>query len=172
MNGPAEQTNDHSSTRQGHTILLPHLRATWRLGKELAAYFSHYPPFPLFLEGDLGCGKTTLVRALVDHLPGSDRAEVNSPSFNICNVYPTLPPVAHFDLYRLSETGPDESLFEYLADPSLLVIVEWAQHLASLWWPPEYLRMILMSHGSGRSLKITPCGSGPRALCDTLLNLV
>jgi len=171
LNGPAEQTNDQSRKRRNRTILLPHLQATWQLGKELAAYFSHHPPFPILLEGDLGCGKTTLVRALVDHLPGSDRAEVNSPSFNICNIYPTQPPVAHFDLYRLSETGPDESLFEHLADPSLLVIVEWAQHLASFWWPPEYLRMAFLSQGLERSLEITSCGSGPENLCGTLLNL-
>jgi tRNA threonylcarbamoyladenosine biosynthesis protein TsaE len=151
---------------------LPHLQATWRLGRELAAYFSHHQPFPLLLEGDLGCGKTTLVQALVDHLPGSELAEVNSPSFNICNVYPTQPPVAHFDLYRLDETGPDESLFEYLADPTVLVIVEWAQHLAWLWRPPEYLRMAFTSLGSKRSLKITPCGAGPENLYGTLQSLV
>ncbi len=151
---------------------MPHLQATWRLGKELAAYFRHHPPLPIFLEGDLGCGKTTLVRALVQHLPGSEQAEVNSPSFNICNLYPTQPPVAHFDLYRLGEIGPDESLFEQLADPSVLVIVEWAQYLPSSCWPPEYLCLELFWPDRHRSLRLKPCGPGAQNLCNTLLSLV
>ena len=57
----------------------------------------------VLMNGQLGAGKTTFVRALVELLPGSENAEVGSPSFNLVNLYPTTPPVAHFDLLLRSE---------------------------------------------------------------------
>lgn len=87
-------------------------------------------PPTVLLYGDLGAGKTTMVRGLVGGLPGSEEAEVTSPSFNIVNHYPTSPPVAHVDLYRLeSGTRLDDELLEVLEDPGALVLVEWAERL-------------------------------------------
>ncbi|MCF8104754.1 MAG: tRNA (adenosine(37)-N6)-threonylcarbamoyltransferase complex ATPase subunit type 1 TsaE [Desulfohalobiaceae bacterium] len=113
-------------------IFLENEEQTRRLGKLLARALRRFGPCPVFLEGTLGAGKTTLVRGLVEHLPGGEKAEVSSPSFNLVNVYPTDPETVHIDLYRTGNTGLDESVDEYLAQTQSLVLVEWSEFL-----PPE-----------------------------------
>src|SRR5262245_20009438 len=59
------------------------------------------------LTGTLGAGKTTFVRACVQHLAGSP-IRVASPTFVLHQSYPNLSPsVDHFDLYRLQK--PDQA---------------------------------------------------------------
>lgn len=63
------------------------------------------------LQGDLGAGKTTLVRTLIEQLTPMGHAPVRvvSPSFVLHQTYPNLPiPVEHFDLYRLDNAGEKE----------------------------------------------------------------
>ncbi len=80
------------------------------------------------LIGDLGSGKTFLVRAIAAEL-GADPLEVSSPSFAIVHEYPrpTGPPIIHIDGYRLSDK-PREwmeiGIPELLAQPGLKLI-EW-----------------------------------------------
>lgn len=82
-------------------IKLVGLGDTIRLGRWFADSLPTYPALrALLLRGPLGSGKTTFTRALVEALPGSASAEVASPSFTVCNHYPTIPPVLHCDLYR------------------------------------------------------------------------
>jgi len=134
---------------------LPDSTATVTLGKELAKQFAatSCPP-ALLLQGDLGSGKTTLVRGLVESLPGADQAEVSSPSFNIFNLYPTTPPVAHFDLYRLEGMPPDDALFECFDNPQMLTIVEWIQFLDKEEWPSNALHLIWTPSETGRDVTI------------------
>ena len=77
------------------------------------------------LSGDLGAGKTTLVRAMIAHLAGGAEIEVPSPTFTLVQTY-DLPHFAlvHADLYRLS--GPDE-LAELGIDDlaGAVVVMEW-----------------------------------------------
>ena len=81
------------------------------------------------LIGDLGAGKTFLVRAIAAEL-GADPLEVSSPSFAIVHEYP-LPggraPIIHIDGYRLSENRREWmeiGIPEMLAGPGLKLI-EW-----------------------------------------------
>lgn len=111
------------------TFALPDERATERLGKTLAQVALQSPLSAIFLKGTLGAGKTTLVRALVSALPGGSLAEIASPSFTICNLYTTEPPVHHFDLYRLEPFTLDENLEESLDNGSALTIIEWSEQL-------------------------------------------
>ena len=91
------------------TFVLESLDDTARLGTLLAGMMQNAPQVrALLLQGDLGSGKTTLTRSLVAALPGGDQAEISSPSFTICNNYPTCPPVLHCDLYRCPASLPDE----------------------------------------------------------------
>lgn len=78
----------------------------------------------ILLDGDLGSGKTTFVRALVDCLGGAD---ASSPSFTIENIYPTDRwPVHHYDFYRLPALGLEGStLAEVIARGDSLVLIEW-----------------------------------------------
>ena len=74
------------------TFVLESLDDTARLGTLLAGMMQNAPQVrALLLQGDLGSGKTTLTRSLVAALPGGDQAEISSPSFTICNNYPTCP---------------------------------------------------------------------------------
>lgn len=103
---------------------------TLAFGRELGQRLVSIRPLPtILLFGDLGAGKTTMVRGLVGGLPGNEEAEVTSPSFNIVNHYPTTPPVAHVDLYRLEHGSPGDELEEVLEDERALVLVEWAERL-------------------------------------------
>lgn len=91
------------------------------------------------LDGDLGSGKTTFVRALVDCLGGAD---ASSPTFTIENVYPTKRwPVHHYDFYRLSSLGLEGSaLGEVIARGDSLVLIEWPELVRQL-LPDDCLRL-------------------------------
>ena len=143
--------------------------ATLELGRILArALAGTGQPPALLLQGELGSGKTTLVRGLVESLPGADMAEVSSPSFNIFNLYPTTPPVAHFDLYRLEGMPPDDALFEHMEDTATLTVVEWVQFLSRDQWPEEALLLTWRPAKTGRSLTMHAMGKAARELIESL----
>ena len=108
-------------------VALPDEAATQRLGRMLSRALR--PGDALCLTGPLGAGKSTLARALVRALTTPEE-EVPSPTFTLVQFYdgPDFP-VAHFDLYRL--TDPDEAyeigLEEALEDGAALI--EWPQRL-------------------------------------------
>ena len=113
------------------------------LGRALASCLREAPSLRcILLRGDLGSGKTTLTRLLVNTLPGGDRAEISSPSFTLCNVYPTTPPVCHCDLFRAGSAVPDE-ISEILDAGDMAMVVEWAEHLPVAWLPHEFLDICL-----------------------------
>ncbi|MFP4657621.1 MAG: tRNA (adenosine(37)-N6)-threonylcarbamoyltransferase complex ATPase subunit type 1 TsaE [Desulfonatronovibrionaceae bacterium] len=109
----------------------------------------------ILLQGELGAGKTTFVRELVIRLPGGDKAEVSSPSFNLVNYYPTRPEVAHFDLYRLEHSGLDPDLEEEIIDPGFkLLLVEWGNRLLKSLLPKNRLYLTFNIRPLGRELTI------------------
>ena len=77
-----------------------------RLGMSLAAFLKGDEI--IYLQGELGAGKTTLVRGLLRGLGFEGR--VTSPTFNLMNVYSSQPPVYHFDFYRLAGGDLDLAL--------------------------------------------------------------
>lgn len=85
------------------------------------------------LDGELGAGKTTFVRALVESLGGAANA-VSSPTFMLLNIYTTpRMPVFHLDAYRLGGADDLEAIgFEELLERGGLVIVEWASRVDTL----------------------------------------
>lgn len=148
---------------------LKNSEATIRLGRILAKKLSKTTnPPALLLQGDLGSGKTTLVRGLVESLPGSDMAEVSSPSFNIFNLYPTTPPVAHFDLYRLEGMEPDDTFFECLEDEEAVTVVEWVQFLDRDLWPDHALFLKWEPSETGRSLTLHAMGEAANGILRSL----
>lgn len=127
---------------------------TARIGARLAALLS-VPAF-VALYGELGTGKTALVRGLGEALGARD---LTSPTFTILCEYDTSPRLVHMDAYRLSGA---EELFaigfeEYLHEPALLLL-EWAERV------PEALpaeRLDIHIEGSGnepRALRFVPRG--------------
>lgn len=125
------------------------------------------PPVALLLQGQLGSGKTTLVRGLVSALPGAGEAEVSSPSFNLVNLYPTRPQVAHFDLYR-QEARPPEEFDELLGQPGTLFVVEWIDRVEEKLWPDEALHVKWVPVPSGRALEIRAWGKAAGGLLKSL----
>jgi tRNA threonylcarbamoyladenosine biosynthesis protein TsaE len=104
--------------------------ATRRLGTQLAALVR--PGDVVALWGDLGSGKTTLARALIQALVGEDE-EVPSPTFTLVQTYDGPEATLwHFDLYRLER--PEDSLELGLEDALAdgLVLIEWPERLGRL----------------------------------------
>ena len=138
------------------TVPLADVPATLAFGKRvgqalLAARDVGCPLRFILLFGELGSGKTTLTRGIVEALPGGENAEVSSPSFTVCNEYPTRPLVIHCDLYRDEDAGgfasglPDEAWDVLERSASALVLVEWAQRLRPADLPLERLDIRLES---------------------------
>ena len=81
--------------------------------------------------GEMGAGKTTLIRAICDALGVTDT--VTSPTFAIVNYYRGPRPLAHFDLYRI-HTENDlaaAGFYDYL-DMGAVVACEWSENCADL----------------------------------------
>lgn len=117
----------------------------------------------MLFTGPLGSGKTSCIRDIVRELPGSEKAEIASPSFSVCNRYPVTPSVLHCDLYRTGTSIPEEIL-EALDEPDTAVLVEWAEFLPESLRPASYLSLSLAMEGSGRILSITAEGEARDAL--------
>lgn len=150
-------------------LLLPAPEDTLALGAVLGhALAAAAKPVALLLQGPLGAGKTTLVRGLVSALPGAAEAEVASPSFNLVNLYPTRPQVAHFDLYRMEASHPLEEFEELLAQPGTLIVAEWIERVEEKLWPDEALHMKWGAVPSGRALEIRAWGKAASGLLLSL----
>jgi tRNA threonylcarbamoyladenosine biosynthesis protein TsaE len=106
----------------------------------------------VLLDGDLGTGKTTLVRGICAEL-GVPAADVQSPTFALQHTYCGRFPIAHMDLYRVedpAELAP-VGLDLALHDEAALVLVEWPA-IARKLWPPHAIRLRLTLAADGTRL--------------------
>jgi tRNA threonylcarbamoyladenosine biosynthesis protein TsaE len=113
------------------------------VGARLAAVLR--PGDVIALSGELGAGKTTLARAILEAL--GHRGEVPSPTFTLVQTYPDLAlPITHADLYRLGHPAEAEALDldDWLAEGALLL--EWPERLEGALWP-DALRLRLEGAG-------------------------
>lgn len=144
---------------------LPDAAATARLGKALARLVA--PQDVLALWGDLGAGKTSVARALIQaRMAASGPVEdVPSPTFTLVQTYETEGlPIWHADLYRLKD--PDE-LIELGLDDALetgLLLLEWPDRMGDD-LPDQRLDIELREEGDGRQVKLT----GPAFLWEERL---
>lgn len=109
--------------KQTHaTCLLKHLKSTKYFASLLVPHL--VPGDVLLLEGDLGVGKTTFVRFLIEAMGGSSE-EVVSPSFTLVQPYNTTPPCFHCDFYRLKSQDElrELGLEEMIANG--VTVIEW-----------------------------------------------
>lgn len=156
------------SLEKSLTLSLEGPEATLTLGARLGDLLVRHHVSALLLFGRLGCGKTTLVRGLISDLPGGHRAEVSSPSFTLCNLYPTKPAVAHCDLYRSDIPLPLPEEAEDVLESNGLVIVEWAERLPSAERPVNRLDIRLIPCQEGRLATLYPHGDAARCLVTEL----
>lgn len=99
-------------------------RGTMTLGKRIAKVLS--PPFLLGLMGELGSGKTTLVKGIA---AGLGVKRVRSPSFTIIQRHSGRVPLYHVDLYRVDSAHEivPLGLLDVFFDSRAIVVVEWAE---------------------------------------------
>jgi tRNA threonylcarbamoyladenosine biosynthesis protein TsaE len=103
--------------------LITHSAAeTEDVGKRLAADLG--PGDVVLVTGELGSGKTTLVRGAARALGVTD--PVTSPTFTIGQTYGGRVPVSHLDLYRLADLGQeDPALLDDYVTPESVTFIEW-----------------------------------------------
>lgn len=119
---------------------------TIAFGRNLAAALPR--DCALALSGDLGTGKTTLVRGIAEGL--EVRQNVTSPTFALYALYQGSRQLLHLDAYRLRSDAEAEDLMldEFLRSPFLLV-VEWPERVADFLqsFPVFHLRMAILAPG-------------------------
>ncbi len=144
-------------------LLLKSVAATRRLGRKLGAALE--PGDFVALTGDLGAGKTVLVKAMAEGAQVPEPA--TSPTFALVNVYQGRLKLQHLDLYRL--TGPAE-LFaigfdDLVAEPGAATVCEWAEKAAQA-LPADRLE-IALEHAGDTHRRARLTATGPRG--DRLL---
>lgn len=130
-------------------MFLPDEAATRALGAELAVKLSAGDI--VLLIGELGAGKTTLVRGLLEGL--KHVGVVRSPTFNLVQTFDTAPPVMHADLYRVSSTR-DIGLEEYF--DTHVCLIEWPDRDPSIFDSRDTWRIEIAFEGEGRRATVRP----------------
>jgi len=132
------------SVRPGEALTAPEM-AVW--GRELALTLE--PGAVVALHGELGAGKTTLVRAMCDALSVRDMAAVTSPTFAVLHEYDTPNGiVVHADLYRLRTSAELEQLgWDELVATALVTFVEWPERADG--YLPSNARHVWLAHVPG-----------------------
>ena len=136
-------------------------RETIAIGGEIAQLISS--PSLFFLRGDLGAGKTTLVKGIAQALDAADPDEVTSPTFTLVHEYDGHRRVDgkehdiklyHIDLYRIQDERQLETIgFDELATEDAILLVEWGEKF------PNVVKRsdgeILIEHAGGDTRNIT-----------------
>lgn len=132
-------------------LKLPDAESTLRLGEALAAGAA--PGRVLFISGDLGAGKTTLVRGLLRGLGHAGRAK--SPTYALVEPYTfSSLDLYHFDFYRFKDKSEWLNLgFREHFNPRSLCVVEWPEKAGELLSPPD-LRIRLEFEGDARRARL------------------
>lgn len=143
-------------------LQLPDAASMEALGLRLAPVLDHAI---VYLQGELGAGKTTLARGILRGL--GHTGKVRSPTYTLVEPYALADlTVYHLDLYRLSD--PEELEWLGIRDLSRgdeLLLVEWPDHGAGH-LPPADLVIAIEYHGAGRMLHVqalTPRGKSMAA---------
>ena len=114
-------------------ITIPNLADVPNAARQLATALAESGQTIVAFEGEMGAGKTTLIRALCAELDVKD--DVSSPTFALVNEYRDGhgQPVYHFDFYRLdsAEEAAQLGAVEYF-DSGYLCLVEWPARVAEL----------------------------------------
>ena len=116
----------------------------------------------IFLFGELGSGKTTFVRSLINQLQEKNKmkkTEVTSPTFNLLNEYEIQNlKIMHYDLYRLKNDKEINQLGIFQEDEKVISIIEWPEKIAKR--IKDRLEITFYYHDEVESRKIDIKGHG------------
>ena len=118
-------------------------------------------PQLLILRGDLGTGKTTLVKGIAQALEAADADEVTSPTFTLLHEYhgeQNGKPVKlfHLDVYRLEGERQLETLgLDELLTPDALMLIEWGEKFKSILKKATGEIAITSTGGDARKITVT-----------------
>ncbi len=133
------------------TLNIPSEQAMQQLGQRMAKLLR--PGDVVFLQGELGAGKTTLARGILQGLGYQDH--IKSPTYTIVEPYQIdNTSVYHFDLYRINT--PEELLdmgIEDYFNKASLVLIEWPEK-ASVLLPKPTVTCKIETESAGRSIEI------------------
>jgi len=158
--------------RGGVRVRLQGQAAQIDFGRRIAAHL--HPPCNVYLQGDLGTGKTTLVRGILRGL--GHTGPVRSPTYTLLEPYALgAMCLYHLDLYRLGD--PEE--LEYLGlrdllDGRNLLLVEWPERGRGVLPAPD-LTIRIEHAGEARSLDLAthgPCGMALAAIEPSLADSI
>ncbi|WP_295399641.1 tRNA (adenosine(37)-N6)-threonylcarbamoyltransferase complex ATPase subunit type 1 TsaE [uncultured Thiocystis sp.] len=148
-------------------IRLKDPEAQLAFGARLAALLP--PACVIYLEGDLGTGKTTLTRGILRGL--GQRGAVRSPTYTLIEPYQVSSgPVYHLDLYRLAD--PEELEYLGLRDlmgENALWVIEWPDRGVGM-LPAADLRIMIESLAEGRRLTLSGGTAEGRAIVSALID--
>src|SRR6516165_7096759 len=132
---------------------------TVEVGRKLVSLL--VPPQLLILRGDLGTGKTTLVKGIAQALDAAEPDEVTSPTFTLLHEYDGTregKPVKlfHLDVYRLEGERQLETLgLDDLCTNDALVLVEWGEKFKSIQKKATGEISIVSTGGDARRITVT-----------------
>lgn len=156
--GPSHLSSQKDSAT--FSVVSRSVDVTEQLGEQLGRMLSPGDVVGLF--GELGSGKTTLIRGIAKGL-GLDPESVRSPTFILLREYPGPVPLIHIDGYRLEGSGsavvwedPD-----WLFSPKKVTAIEWAERFGE-WLPEDYLE-IQLAHKTTNQRTLTMVGHGSRS---------
>tara|TARA_B100001121_G_scaffold106426_1_gene94052 strand:+ start:610 stop:1065 length:456 start_codon:yes stop_codon:yes gene_type:complete len=108
----------------------------------------------IFLYGEMGVGKTTFTRFLINELQKKNKqklTEVTSPTFNLLNEYQiNLNKIYHYDLFRLKSVEELKNLDLFSDRNNSITIVEWPQIIKN---KPKNLIELIFSYGKGYKIR-------------------
>jgi tRNA threonylcarbamoyladenosine biosynthesis protein TsaE len=123
---------------------------TEALGERLAAELG--PGDVVLVSGELGAGKTTLIRGAARALGVS--GPITSPTFTIGHTYSGRLPVSHLDLYRLADLGhEDPALLDDYVTPEAVSFIEWPS--AAEPWLDRITRRVEIRHAGGDEREVS-----------------
>jgi tRNA threonylcarbamoyladenosine biosynthesis protein TsaE len=140
--------------------------ATRALGERIAAVLQ--PGLSVHLSGDLGAGKTTLARGLIQALgfPG----KVKSPTYTLVEPYiDSRLSLYHFDFFRFKDPREwDDAGLRECFDARAIVLVEWPEKAAGLLPPPDLRIRLAIAPRGGRDATIEADTEPGRACLNEL----
>ncbi|MCH9630560.1 MAG: tRNA threonylcarbamoyladenosine biosynthesis protein TsaE [Chlamydiia bacterium] len=138
-------------------------KQTLRIGEEIASKITN--PCAICFSGDLGAGKTTLIKGIIHALNKTNINEIQSPTFVYMTPYEETTqkdglPICHFDLYRLSSESEFEALgFHDYLDSKYLCLFEWPDKIPSLFTKDTLLITIAYTGETEREITFSTWGA-------------